>query len=182
MDKGAEYYSRYLDGDDEGLALLVREYRNGLILYLNGICRNIHTAEDICEDTFVRLVTKRPVYNGRSSFKTWLYTIARNTAYNELSRKKPDISVDGLEIPSELLVDEKYIENETRGNVRRLVGYLPKKQREAVWLVYFEGMTVKQTAKIMKKSENAVSTTLSRAKSKLKEMLIKEGITGEDLQ
>ena len=91
MDKGGEYYSRYLDGDDEGLVLIVRDYKDGLILYLYGICKNIHTAEDLCEDTFVRLVTKRPKYTGKASFKTWLYTIGRNAAYDELRRSRAEI-------------------------------------------------------------------------------------------
>ncbi len=181
MDKGAEYYSRYLDGDDEGLVLLVRDYKDGLILYINGICKNIHTAEDVCEDTFVRLVTKRPAYNGKASFKTWLYTMARNLAYDELRRRRADVSANGLEIPSDISIEDAYAEDERRAAVRRLVGFLQPMQREAVWLTYFEGLTVKETAKIMKKSENAVSALLNRAKQSLKQMLIKEGITGEDV-
>ena len=181
MDKGAEYYARYLDGDDEGLVLLVRDYKDGLILYLNGICKNAHTAEDLCEDTFVRLVTKRPVYNGKASFKTWLYTIGRHVAYDELRKMRSTVSTDGLEIPDGISLEEKYAAYEQRAEVRRLVGYLSPKQREAVWLTYFEGMTVKETARIMKKSENAVSILLNRAKSNLKKMLIREGITSEDL-
>lgn len=181
MDKGAEYYARYLSGDDEGLVLLVRDYKDGLILYLNGICKNAHTAEDLCEDTFVRLVTKRPAYNGKASFKTWLYTMGRNVAYDELRKRRSTVSTDGLEIPADVSLEEKYIVDEQRAEVRRLVGYLSPKQREAVWLTYFEGMTVKETAKIMKKSENAVSILLNRAKARLKQMLTEEGITGEDL-
>ena len=181
MDKGAEYYARYLDGDDEGLVLLVRDYKDGLILYLNGICKNAHTAEDLCEDTFVRLVIKRPVYNGKASFKTWLYTIGRNVAYDELRKMHDHVPTDGLEIPDGIPLEEKYVFDEQRASVRRLVGYLKPKQREAVWLTYYEGMSVKETAKIMKKSEAAVSMLLNRAKANLKKMLIKEGITGEDI-
>ena len=84
-------------------------------------------------------------------------------------------------MPDGITLEEKYAEDEQRAEVRRLVGYLSPKQREAVWLTYFEGMTVKETARIMKKSENAVSVLLNRAKTNLKKMLIREGITGEDL-
>lgn len=181
MDKGAEYYKRYLDGDDEGLVLLVRDYKDGLILYLNGICKNAHTAEDLCEDTFVRLVTKRPVYNGKASFKTWLYTIGRNVAHDELRKNRDFVPTDGLEIPAELTLEEKYAEDEERAAVRRLVGYLRPDQREAVWLTYFEGLSVKEAARVMKRSQTAVSLLLNRAKANLKKMLIEEGITGENL-
>ena len=52
MDHGAGSYRRYLAGDDEGLHEIIREYRAGLILYLNSFVQNIHTAEDLTEDTF----------------------------------------------------------------------------------------------------------------------------------
>ena len=51
MDNGASSYRRFLDGDDSGLAELVRDYKDGLILYLNGFVQNMHTAEELMEDT-----------------------------------------------------------------------------------------------------------------------------------
>ena len=58
MDNGASSYRRYLDGDDNGIAEIVAAYKDGLILYLNGYVENIHTAEELTEDTFFRLVAK----------------------------------------------------------------------------------------------------------------------------
>lgn len=181
MDKGAEYYKRYLSGDDEGLVLLIRDYKDGLILYLNGICKNVHTAEDLCEDTFVRLAIKKPRYSGRTSFKTWLYTAARNVALSELRKKRDFVPTDELEIPDGITLEDRLADDETRMRIRRLVGRLKPQQREAVWLTFFEDTSVKETAKIMKKSESAVSMLLVRAKANLKKMLTEEGITGEDL-
>ena len=64
MDNGASSYRRFLDGDDTGIVEIIRDYKDGLILYLNGITGNIHTAEEIMEDTFVKLVTKKPRFSG----------------------------------------------------------------------------------------------------------------------
>ena len=75
MDNGASSYRRYLEGDKEGIAEIVREFKDGLILYLNGYVDNLYTAEDLTEDTFFKLMTRKPRFSGRSSFKTWLYTI-----------------------------------------------------------------------------------------------------------
>ena len=47
MDNGESSYRRYLSGDDEGLVEIIRDYKDGLILYLNSIVSNIHTAEYI---------------------------------------------------------------------------------------------------------------------------------------
>lgn len=50
------------------------------ILYLNGFVNNIFTAEELTEETFFKLITKKPRFTAKYSFKTWLYTIGRNVA------------------------------------------------------------------------------------------------------
>ena len=80
MDNGASSYRRFLDGDDKGIAEIVGDYKDGLILYLNCYVNNIFIAEELTEDTFFRLITKRPRYSGKSTFKSWLYAIGRNVA------------------------------------------------------------------------------------------------------
>ena len=88
MENGASSYRRFLEGDENGIVEIVRDYKDGLMLYLNGYVRNIHTAEDLTEDTFIRLVAKRPRYSDRYAFKTWLYAIGRNLAIDYLRRQK----------------------------------------------------------------------------------------------
>ncbi len=75
MDNGASSYRRFLDGDDKGIAEIVGDYKDGLILYLNGYVNNIFIAEELAEDTFFRLITRKPRYSGKSTFKSWLYAI-----------------------------------------------------------------------------------------------------------
>ena len=88
MDNGASSYRRFLDGDDSGLVEIIKEYKDGLILYLHHFTKDIYTAEDWMEDTFVKLVTKKPVFQANASFKTWLYAIARNVALDHLRRSR----------------------------------------------------------------------------------------------
>ena len=52
MDNGVSSYRRFLSGDDEGLTLIIKEYKDGLILYLNSYVNNIYVAEEIMEETF----------------------------------------------------------------------------------------------------------------------------------
>ena len=80
MDNGASSYRRFLDGDDKGIAEIVGDYKDGLILYLNGYVKNIFIAEELTEETFFRLIVKKPRFLGKSSFKSWLYAIGRNVA------------------------------------------------------------------------------------------------------
>ena len=70
MDSGTFNYRRFRDGGDEnGLVEIIKEYKDGLIFYLNSIVGNIHTAEELAEDTFVLLGTKKPRDKGTGSFK-----------------------------------------------------------------------------------------------------------------
>ena len=85
MDKGHIYYKRYLDGDEDALLDIVREYREGLMLYINTHVRNMSLAEEIALDTFTKLTVKRPRFRGESAFKTWLYAIGRNLAIDTLN-------------------------------------------------------------------------------------------------
>ena len=73
------------------LSDIIKEFRNGLILYLNNYVQNIHIAEDLSEEVFVRLIVNKPRFHKRSNFKTWLYTIGRNIAIDYL-RKESKIS------------------------------------------------------------------------------------------
>ncbi|MBP3854182.1 MAG: sigma-70 family RNA polymerase sigma factor [Ruminiclostridium sp.] len=84
MDNYADSYRRYLDGDDKGLVEIIGHYRYGLTLYIGGIVGDICLAEDIMQEVFVKLAVKKPKFGGKSSFKTWLYSVARNCAVDRL--------------------------------------------------------------------------------------------------
>mgnify|MGYP000136154873 FL=1 len=110
MDNGASSYRRFCnEGDDSGLVEIIVNYRDGLILYLNSFVGNIHIAEELAEDTFVLLGTKKPKDKGTSSFKTWLYTIGRNIAINHL-RRRSRFSLVSVDDCSELESEEESLE------------------------------------------------------------------------
>ena len=70
MDSGTFNYRRFRDGGDEnGLVEIIKEYKDGLIFYLNSIVGNIHTAEELAEDTFVLLGTKNRVIKASARLK-----------------------------------------------------------------------------------------------------------------
>ena len=89
MDNGASCYRRFReDGDAEGLVELIRLYRDALIMYLCTFVRDFSTAEELAEDTFVYLGTKKPKDKGGYAFSTWLYTIARRLALDHLRKAR----------------------------------------------------------------------------------------------
>lgn len=179
---GAEYYRRFLDGDDEGMVEIIRVYKDGLILYLNGIVGNIHTAEDIMEETFVKLTVKKPKYSERCSFKTWLYTIGRNAAVDHLRRHKAkDIPLDELELADKEDLELSYIKEEQKITLHRALAKLKAEYRQVLYLSFFEDLSNAEIANVMRKSRRQVENLIYRAKQSLKNELEKEGFTYEGL-
>lgn len=183
MDNGESSYRRYLKGDDIGLENLIRDYKNGLILYLNSFVRNLRVAEELCEDTFVKLAVKKPRFSGKSSFKTFLYAIGRNVALDYLKKQKsyaPSEEIDEISAETESL-EAAYIKEERKAQVHRALGKLKPEYAQVLWLTYFEELSNKETAAIMKKSVHAVETLVYRARNALGDELVKEGFEYENL-
>lgn len=180
---GAECYRRFLEGDEEGIVEIIRDYKDGLILYLNGIVGNIHTAEDVMEETFVKLVVKKPRYSEKFSFKTWLYTIGRNAALDHLrhNSKKSDTPIDELELADKADLELSYIKEEQKIMVHRALSNLKADYRQVLYLSFFEELSNEETAAVMRKSKRQVENLLYRAKLSLKNELEKEGFVYEGL-
>ena len=185
MDNGASSYRRFLDGDDKGLAEIVRDYRDGLILYLNGIVNNISVAEELMEETFFKIITKKPRFNTKYSFKTWLYTIGRNVAidYIRHNSKRLDTSFDDLEnyIEDEYDLEKHYIIEERKIAVHRAMKKLHTEYRQVLWLLYFDGLSNAEAAVVMKKNTRQMKNLVYRAKNALKSELDKEGFIYDEL-
>ena len=62
MDSGESAYARYLDGDETAVGEIIRNFRDGLLLYINSFVRDLNAAEELCEDAFVKLFTKNRVF------------------------------------------------------------------------------------------------------------------------
>ncbi|MBR4635135.1 MAG: RNA polymerase sigma factor [Clostridia bacterium] len=184
MDTAAVNYRRYLEGDDEGMVEVIRDHKDGLTLYLAGIVGNIFTAEELTEETFFKLVVKKPRFAGKSSFKTWLYAIGRNMAIDHLRRSKrvapiPENASDAL--AEEEAVESAYIVGERRIAIHRALKQLSPDYRQVLYLLYFEELTGDETAKAMNRTRRQVENLAYRARLALRSVLEKEGISNEDI-
>ena len=179
MDNGASSYRRFLDGDDNGITEIVEIYKNGLILYLNGYVNNIFVAEELTEDTFFRLVIKKPKYSGKSTFKSWLYAIGRNVAVDYIRHNSKILNVPIDDVENYLIeaqtLEQSYIKEENMLIVNNAINELIPEYRNVLWLTYFEEFSNKETAIILKKTERQIKNLLYRARKALKSKLEKEG-------
>lgn len=185
MDNGASSYRRFLDGEKNALIEIVRDYKDGLMLFLYGFVKNIDIAEELTQETFIKLYVKKPRFNGKSSFKTWLYRIGRNTAVDYIRHvSKADVvalenSTDIADISES--VESAYLKRQDRIIVHKALRRLKPEYYQVLWLVYFEDMRNEEVAGIMKKRSENISVLLHRAKKSLKNELLKENFDYENL-
>ena len=140
-------------------------------------------AEELAEDTFVLLGTKKPKDKGSSSFKTWLYTIGRNLAIDHIRKQKRrrEIPLDEAVYISDPELEQSFINEERKIILHSAMNKLKSDYRQVLWLIYFEGMSNKEAAAVMKKSVHNIETLVSRARKTLKKQLETEGFDYEDL-
>lgn len=186
MDNGAESYRQFLDGDDKGIVEIVKNYKDGLILYLNGYVNNLYIAEELTEDAFFRLITKKPNYSGKSSFKSWLYAIGRNIAVDYIRRNSKQLGTPIEDMANYLIeesnLEKSYIQDERKIEVHKALSSLNRDYKNILWLVYFEGFSNREAAEILRKNDRQIKNLLYRAKQALKSKLEKEGFIYEELR
>ena len=184
MEQSTQDYRNFLAGNPNGLSNIIRDHKDGLILYLNGFVENLTIAEELTEEVFVKLVLKRPRFRSESSFKTWLYAIGRNMALSYLRRHKHmQIPLEHCpDLPDETTyLEQSYIYKEERQVLHNTMQNLKMEYRQVLWLIYFEGFSHKEVASIMGKTVHNVETLVYRARQSLKTKLLEEGFVHEKL-
>ena len=179
MEHGAERYRRYLAGDESAFSEIITEYRGPITFFIQRYVHDLCAAEDIAADVFMDLVVHRHRYREGTSFRTYLFILARSRSLDYLRKVKRRNAVP-LEDAEAWLTDEHDLEEEMlRGERARMlheaIAQLSPEQQIAVHLVYFEERSYADTARIMKKSIKQVDNLLYRAKNALRSIIGEDG-------
>lgn len=171
---------RIRSGDSGSFDMLYREYSERLYRYILRIVKNHHDAEDILEETFLKVIENIGELRHALAFELWLYRTAKNTALHFLEKKdnsacvKPSCELDELPdvIDGSISLPENYaVRKDIADEVNAAICSLSDEQRQTVYLKYYENKTIAEIAKIMQVSENTVKTRLSLAKKHLSKRL-----------
>lgn len=175
-----ELYSAFLTGDGNAYDELMIRHGDDLLIYLNGYTHNFHDAEDLMIDAFARIMVKKPSI-GEGNFRAYLFRTGRNlaTRFHFRSHRADVFSMEDLdrEISDGTLPEQIAWDNEKTGILNVCLERIDPQLREALWLVYCEGMTYAQAAEIMGVSSRKIDKLLAKGKSLLKVELGKEGVT-----
>ena len=179
MDNGASSYRRYLEGDEEAFHEIVKEYFDNLVFFINRYVKDYAAAEDIALDAFTYLVVHKYRYNFSVSLKTYLFMIGRSRALDYI-RHRGKLSMvelsEAAQLPSsDPSPEELVLEDQRKQALNRAVAQLGEELRLVIHLVYFEGLTPDEAAKVLKKSRKQVYNLLYRGKNALRTILGEEG-------
>lgn len=181
-DQSTSLYARFLEGDMCALEQLVILHGDALTRFAYCIVRDDAAAEDVTADTFASLILKRKKFRGDSQFRTWLYAVARNRAIDYLRRYGNSCPMTGLEsVLHSADGEEDVMRNERNRTLYSCMQKLPENYKEVLCLNYFDGFAINEICHILKKSAKQVYNLLARARSALKEILVKEGYSYENI-
>ena len=158
---------RYINGDDVALTYIVKRYQKDIYRFVYRQVGNEADAADVTQKTFVNLFLKAGQFQGKSSFKTWLYQIAVNQCKNHFrsNDRRREQPGDGYENDM-VLEDNKFKDVDTaqkRYLLRTAINALPARQRLAVQLRVYQECTFAEIADIMSSSVGTVKASYHQA-------------------
>ena len=172
-------------GDQECLEELYRRYHQKVRLYCYTILKDKETAEDITQDTFVRMVDRLSTLRNSDTFVSWLFRIARNLSLNYLqskSKTKAERIEETLNLSDEIIDTEELEAKEHRiALMEILIDELPDEDRTMLKLKYLDKAGLKDIQEQFALSESAVKMRLSRARKKVLRLYDKKDANSERL-
>lgn len=180
MDRDLDCYQRYLKGDETGIEELLERYGKKLIAFIYRYVRDEELAEELMEDTFCDIIIKGS-FSAFSSFKTYLYAVAKNKAYSELRHRSKFADADEAQIDLVCGCEDNIADKERTRAVFDAMNKLKREHRTVLYLLYYEDMSYKEAASIMKRTEGQIKSLAFRAKKSMRSILEKEGYTYEEL-
>jgi RNA polymerase sigma-70 factor (ECF subfamily) len=129
-------------------------------------------AEDIVQESFIKAFQKIHLFEGRSSFKSWLFQIALNTAKNRFRERTMDlVNIEDTHLGIDPGAEKGMVQNDMKRRIREEVDSLPEKQRIALTLRVFEDLSFKEIAEIMGCPYDTAKANYRHALLKLRERL-----------
>jgi RNA polymerase sigma-70 factor, ECF subfamily len=151
---------------------LVKRYQKGLFVFVMRIVHDEHAASDIVQETFIKTYQHIGNIDVDKKFSTYIFEIAKNTAFSYIRSKKNHISLEDV---TDALEEETFVEKLYRWDmihmVRHAVSQLPTKYKHAISLYYFDELSYDEISKKLSLPINTVRTHIKRAKEQLKKEL-----------
>jgi RNA polymerase sigma-70 factor, ECF subfamily len=171
------------NGDRQAFEELVDMYKDKIYHLGYRMLGNSGEAEDVVQDTFLRVYTNLDRYDENQKFSTWIYRIATNLCIDRLRKRKPNYSLDaempdgeGADWYSMLPADqgtpeEETVLSETQHQIRKAIDTLPEKYKSVVILRYLHDLSLQEIGDVLKMPVTTVKTRVHRGREFLRKKL-----------
>ena len=161
----------YISGNNEAFDLLLSRNQNKLFSYILFVVRNRDLADDLFQETFVKVITKlhQGKYTTSGKFSAWVMRIAHNAIMDWYREQKSSKVIDATKdndlsnVGSNELLDENiealYVRHQVMNDVTKMMNLLPTTQREVIYMRFYQNMSFKEIAETTGVS---INTSLGR--------------------
>lgn len=176
---------KFFVGDDTAYPTLLKKYLQSVYNFLHLFVRDSDTLDDLTQETFIKAWKNLKSFDTEKNFKTWLFTIAKNTAYDFLKKKKtiPFSSFENEDgnnvlenIKTEDILPLEILEKTEREQTfEKKLEQLPADYRTLLLLHYKEDFSLQEISQILAIPYNTIKSRHLRALANLKEVLLSSG-------
>jgi len=153
---------------EQNIELLYRLYAKEIYCFILSICKDKTLSEDILQTTFVEAIKSIEQFKGKSSVKTWLFSIAKHQCYQQLKKFKTHISIDEVSIEAIENISDKTILKMCSQEITKLIDQLDEPDRSIMILRIMGDYSFAEIGSMIGKSENYCRVNFYRSKSKLR--------------
>ncbi len=158
-------------GQRASFSELVKRHQRGMLRLSMRFMKDLDVAQDVVQDAFIKSYEKLNMFEGRASFKSWLYQITVNTARNKLRENRYDFSdIDDVQLSVAPIAERKMIHAAVTDLIQLEVDRLPFKQKTALVLRVYEDLSFAEIAEIMQCPYDTAKANYRHALLKLKEI------------
>lgn len=174
------YIDKILQGETNAFAVLVDRYKDLIFTLSLKMMKNREEAEEVSQDTFIKVFNSLGKFKGDSKFSTWIYKISYNTCLDRLKKNKKEennISIDDFSSHLIKTMDNALSaleDKERKQTVQNCLNLLPREENFLLTLFYFEDQNLEEIGKIMNINANNVKIKLFRSRQKLAVILKKQ--------
>ncbi|MCF8309747.1 MAG: sigma-70 family RNA polymerase sigma factor [Bacteroidales bacterium] len=165
-----ELIRKYLDGNENALEQLIEKHENRIFAYILMVVKDKDLAEDIFQDTFIKVVNtlRSGNYKEEGKFLQWVMRIAHNLIIDHFRKEKripvmensfEDFDIFDTLSPEDPSIEDKMVSEQIRRDVRKLIEYLPQEQKQVLKMRHYADMSFKEIAE---QTDVSINTALGR--------------------
>lgn len=165
-----ELIGKYLDGDEAGIEILINRHKNRVFAYILMLVKDKQLADDIFQETFIKAINtlKSGSYKEEGKFIQWIMRIAHNLVIDHFRKSKRIPIIDNKSDTFNIFdtikyidkpIEDKMIQEQIYKDIKNLIEFLPKEQREVLFMRHFADMSFKDIAE---QTEVSINTALGR--------------------